>query len=527
MNNKKNALKIFAFISILTVSSGCDFTSGSTSTDDISPSTNSGNDDSSTTFSYEGTDTKLEKLTILSVNDVHGKMQRNDKGLYGVSNVAERFRSIRNENEYDDVITISNGDHFQGQALSNLSHGRSMINAMNAMEFDAMGLGNHEFDWGIEKITKYFDGNQENGEANFPLVNCNVIETESSELLENTVSYQIIQKENLVVGIIGAIGQDQRSSILAPLVAPYTFSAPIVAAGNTAEILRNMGCDIVIATVHDGSTDSSNVNTTINSGLANLTGKKRIDAIINGHTHYYYSGSIYRSSGPNVPVVQAGSSNSNIGRIDLTINPDTKEVTGGQAQYLYMGYYSSFDPYVEAIVNTEYDAVKTEIEEVFGVAGETVTNTNALAPWAGKVMLNATRVDVAFGNYAGLRDVNLVANKNITVADIYEIVPFDNEIFIVDIVGSKINTFISSYGSSNYYAKKDGLPSSLNATTVYKVAVIDYLYYKNYFPTGTNDFNTKLIYRDMLGIDIKCWHAKGEKFYPVSNPNSCLPKQDY
>lgn len=55
-----------------------------------------------------------------------------------------------------------------------MTNGLAVIECMNMMNFDVMGIGNHEFDWEIDTILQYFDGNTENGEANFPLLNANI-----------------------------------------------------------------------------------------------------------------------------------------------------------------------------------------------------------------------------------------------------------------------------------------------------------------------------------------------------------------
>ena len=122
-----------------------------------------------TTPTYEIPD--VMNLSIIEMNDVHGFVTQNSSGTYGLSNAAYRINQIRNEDSYDNTVLIANGDMFQGTGLVKMSYGRVMIEAMNEMKFDACGIGNHEFDWGLDKITQYFDGDSHNGEANFPLLN--------------------------------------------------------------------------------------------------------------------------------------------------------------------------------------------------------------------------------------------------------------------------------------------------------------------------------------------------------------------
>lgn len=490
----------------------------------ISSSENSPSSETQTSISesHVVSNNKLEKLTILSINDLHGSIeQENSKG--GISNLSYKINNYRNQNNLDDVVLIANGDMFQGQAISNLNHGLSVVNAMNAMNFDAMGIGNHEFDWGIERILRFFDGDDSNGEANFPLVNANIIENDTNELLDYTIPYEIVYKENLKVGIVSAIGVDQSSSILKPLMDPYSFTNVATAIGNYTEYLRTEeNCDIIICNVHDGGDYNSYHETDLNKELAKLSGNKKIDALINGHSHYKYRGYISRTDGSaSLPIVQAGGNGNALGVIELTINKDSKQVTSVNAFYNQEST-TSYDKDVQDIVDAEYELLKDQLEEVYCVSGENVTATSTLRSWAGSCIQKATGADIAFSNNGGLRNVNLTSNGNITVSDLYEIMPFDNKILIATVSGQKIKNFINSYSSSNYYSIKNGVTIENSSSKYYTVAVIDYLGYKNYFPLGNNYEDSGLLYRDLMGEDLRIRHKNGQKFYPSSNYESVL-----
>lgn len=469
---------------------------------------------------------KLEKLTIISINDLHGKIEQDVSGSNGISNLSYKINSYRNQTDYDDVVLIANGDMFQGQAISNLNYGLSVINAMNAMNFDIMGIGNHEFDWNINTILKYFDGNQDNGEANFPLVNANIIENDSETLLEYTKPYHIIYRENIKIGIISSIGVTQKSSILKTLVDSYTFLDEVTQIGKYAEILRtDENCDIVICNIHDGGDYKTKHNTDLNKAIANLSGSKRIDALINGHTHNKYRGYIQRNdSSISLPVVQAGSSASALGVIELSIDKETKTISSVNAFY-DQNITNDYDVNVQSIVNTSYNSLKDQLEQVYCVSGENITSTDKLRNWAGSCMQKATNADISFSNNGGLRTVNLQSGDEILLSDLYSIIPFDNKILTANISGAKINDFINNYGGYNYYSIKSGITIENSTTKYYTVAVIDYLAFKDYFPLNENDYiDTNLIYRDILGEDLKIRHKNNLKFNPSTSYESLLEK---
>ena len=516
---------LFSLLISLFLLGSCSLNQTSSETSENNSSSTSITSESSSSFSNsENNEKNLKKLTILSVNDLHGKIEQDENGKNGISNLSHLINEYRNQNTDDDVILLANGDMFQGQAISNLNYGESVINAMNEMRFDMMGIGNHEFDWGIEKVLRFFDNDKSNQEANFPLINSNIIKKDDSSLLEHTLPYLTLQKENIKVGIISVIGEDQKSSILAPLIKPYEFLDVKSSVASTAEKLRiEEDCDIVICNIHDGDTYKNYTKNDNNIDIASLKGNQRVDALINGHSHYRYAGYLGRNDmSMALPVVQAGSSSEALGVIELTLNED-KTIESVNSKYVYNDSYS-FDQNVQDIVNNDYLLLKDKLEEVYCVSNEDIYETYLLRSWSASTMQKATDADIAFSNNGGLRNVNITKNQNITVSDLYEINPFDNQILLTQISGYQINSFINNYGSSNYYNIKDGVIIENSSSIYYTVAVIDYLGYKDYFPLGNNYVETNLIFRDVMGLDLKERHNNNLKFSPSNDNKSILNK---
>ena len=139
-----------------------------------------------------GNSSDVNTVTFLSVNDFHGALEASD-GEFGAARMGGYIISRHNENPNGTVL-LSAGDMFQGTGISNYRHGRDTLTFMNALGFDAMSLGNHEFDWTLDEVLKYLDGNKANGEASFPFLGCNVIDTRTNELPEHILPYTIIVK---------------------------------------------------------------------------------------------------------------------------------------------------------------------------------------------------------------------------------------------------------------------------------------------------------------------------------------------
>ena len=447
------------------------------------------------------------KITTLELNDLHGYIEQ-ENGRKGISNASYLINQIRNEDNLDNVVLVANGDIFQGTAISNLTRGRSLVEIMNAMDFDFMGIGNHEFDWGLEEIFKYFDGNQTNGEANFPLVNSNVYFKTSNKVVAydgyNIVESLMLEKEGVKIGVVSCIGM-LKSSILATRTENYNFTSIVSTATPLCEALRDSGADIVLVNIHDG--DSSGVlDYTINSSLASLKykGKNLIDLVINGHTHTNQYGYVERSDA-DMPITQAGCNCQYLGEMCIYFDKTLGEViySRGTTYDIRSVVGNNYDSSIQNLVDEKYKEVKDQIEQAYCKAGATVSQKSQIFDWAAQVMLTAVGADCAVSNTGGIRSTGgITKGEDIKLGNMFEIIPFDNEIILCDVKGSTLKSYLQS--TSNYYGLKSGLTiSSINTSITYKVAVIDYVYYGNYFTSNTNPINTHIIYRDALIEDLK------------------------
>lgn len=449
------------------------------------------------------------KITSLSMNDIHGYIMQDNNGMGGLSNASYIVNQIRNENNFDDVILLGNGDMFQGTAVSNIKHGLSVIDAMSQMDFDFMGIGNHEFDWGIEKIFNYFDRDLNNGEASFPLVNSNIVYSDDGKLViyDDSNMYQslILEKNGLKIGVISCIG-DVYSSILYSRVSEYDFKDVVSVSEVLAKSLKDQGCDMILVNIHDGN--SSGVESySPNNRLAKLkyNGKYLIDIVINGHTHTRQLGYIERVGG-NLPVIQCGGNGQNIGEIELYFDTINEELVSS-----YICHYdvssvakTNYDEEVEEIVSSHYDSIKYLLDEVYCESVENINSKEQLYNWSSSVLLSAVGADIGISNNGGLRSTgDIYYGTKIGLENLYQIMPFDNEIMLVKVPGHIIANFFRN--SAIYYGFREGLTENevRSDTDYYLVAVIDYVYYWNNFPSQYESVNTEVIFRDAMIEDLR------------------------
>lgn len=447
---------------------------GSSST--INPSSSKNNIGSSTTNAQS-------ELNILTINDTHGYLETSDSN--SISKIAAYMDS------YDEnALRISVGDMFQGTGLSNLTKGKAMIEVMNAMNIDAMVIGNHEFDWGIDTILGYFDGNEENGEAKFPLLAANVVDSDSKPL-PNSSPYLITNKNGLKVGLIGVIGEKLESSISASSLGGYSFlnTRPIVEK-YVKELRNEEKCDIVILGTHCGTDDNY-----LYSGLD-------IDFIFNGHTHQFEVGSNY---------IQAGCYAKGLGVVTLTRK--NNDVSVKSARYIYISKINNSSTVVDSIVEKYKKSLDSTLSSK--ITKLSSYSVNGLMSYTCKTLKEYFNVDFAFMNSGGFRNkYGWKSGMIITYNDMITMFPFDNEIKLVTMKGSLIKELATNLSGNNPYIVGSGEYKSVNGKMYigdvliednkeYRVAAIDYIFDKEDLPflSGTSiEYTTKYV-RDILVDD--------------------------
>ena len=445
----------------------------------------------------------LFTLNIFELNDTHGYIEQNEDGKGGLSNTAQMIDNERLKNSLDDCLLVANGDMFQGTAISNLTEGKAVIDAMNEMDFDCMGIGNHEFDWGISKILRFFDNDKSNGEANFPLINSNIVERNTNKLLllerGNMCESIIVEKEGINIGIFSFIG-DVSSSIGTSVYASYLIKTDIeTRAKRICAELKNNGADIILVNIHGGNSsgvEKYDYNQILSKIMYN--GEYVVDAIINGHTHTRQKGYITRVGGVNVPVVQSSGNNASIGKIELVIDKSTKDVIDSSIYNLNVSD-ASYNANVESVID-EY--TNTLTNEVYSIAGETVSSKTSVGIWAASILRKATGADIALINTGGIRsNGGIVKGENITVNNMYEIMPFNNQVCITHMKASDAYDLIDS--SWYYYYTNLSIKDLENKDYYVTVVTVDYVFDKDYFPNNKLGKKLDLYTTDLLIMEAR------------------------
>ena len=429
-------------------------------------------------------DTALgDYIDIYYINDFHGALER-DNDQIGIAYIANLINT-RKDQSPEHVLFLAGGDILQGSALSNYYEGLSTINLLNASQLDAFTIGNHEFDWGIETILQYADGDDTNGEAKFPFLGANIFQQLDDAIPMGIEPYTIIERGDHKIGVIGTMGAGLEYSIATRRIEDYYFGDPVAEVALYSEYLRTVeGCDIIIAMAHDSGG--------LNDAVANLTGDQRVDVIFNGHSHSSY---VRNTNG--TPIMQSGSSGEEVGFIRLFL-----DYSGNVMTY----EATNLNRYDNPLLNTPDDEVMTilsayiaETSDLFNdpiITSLAGYSSSDLSNWLAKLMRIAMDVDIAFHNYGGTR-TSIDQDEVITLGTLYAIWPFDNIIKTVELDGSVINNLMFSLAH-------DTDIETFEAGTLYRVATNDYVFDKpeNPFLYGENPLNTGILLRDLAEVEL-------------------------
>lgn len=397
------------------------------------------------------TDTDNTSINVIMLNDNHGIFNEEDGGIDKIAAGIDYYAAL------GEVVKIANGDMFQGTYVSSTLRGLPMLDALNAMDFDAFVIGNHEFDWGLDVIKKYKDGDITNGEADFPFLGANIYDKSTNQMVDWLEPYAIVEFDDIKIGIIGIIGEVE-TSILSSHVEGYDFvDARNIVKELAAELRTDMECDVVIVASH-GDDDE------LNRTLATYKGESRIDGIFTGHTHIPTDDEILRADGESICVLQNGGYGESFATLTLKFD-ENGQLTDTDGRLNNTSRFSS---------NGSLTEVFEKYEEYISI-GDTVlyTSDKEYSRYDAGIavalsMAEKYNTDFSIINTGGVR-ASIDAGE-VTYADIFQVLPFENEVYIVTMSGEDVKTYLSN--ASVYYW---GL-SSVEDGQDYQVAIVDYVY---------------------------------------------------
>lgn len=393
-------------------------------------------------------------VNVIMLNDNHGIL---GEDVGGIDRIASGIKEYASQGH---VVKIANGDMFQGTYVSSTLHGLPMLDALNALDFDAFVIGNHEFDWGLDEIKKYKDGDATNGEAEFPFLGANIYDKRTGEMVDWLEPYVIVTFGEIKIGVIGIIGEVE-SSILSAHLENYEFvDAENIVKDLANELREQKDCDAVIVAAHG---DDYDLNTT----FVSFDEASRIDGIFNGHTHTSTDEVLYRSDGSGVCVLQNGGYGDSFATLTLEFDKNgVLKDTDGRLNYTDL--YDS-----EGILSDVFKKYEEHIakgEQVLFTSDEYIDRYDVGINVAHSMYLKYD-TDFAVINSGGIRAA--INPGEVTFAEVFQILPFENEVYIVTLTGGELKSYLNNAGSIYYWGI--GINAVLDSGN-YTLAIVDFVY---------------------------------------------------
>jgi len=370
-------------------------------------------------------------VTVLFFNDIHGHLMpfkvKTDRGkveVGGIARLAALVKKIRADNEIKGARTFLfvAGDILQGTPMSTVYHGEPDILSMNAMKVDVMTVGNHEFDFGLENFLHL------KKMASFPFLSANIIRKSTGKrLCDSSVSFKLSEKISL--NVIGTTTRQLLWTTRPDNVEELGVLEPVTTVTQIYNGLAGRG-PVILLSHSKHETDRS-----IARALPDLA------AIIAGHDQILFDP--LRRVGK-VPVFQAFEKGKYLGRVDLEIDPVSGRTRLISHVYLPITEDITPDSEVQGIVQSYYSRLGKKFREIVGKSavfldGERerirYEETN-LGNFVTDVMREYTGAEIALLNSGSLRAS--IDTGPVSLEDIFKVMPFGNEIVLVDISGREL-----------------------------------------------------------------------------------------
>ncbi|PKM57123.1 MAG: multifunctional 2',3'-cyclic-nucleotide 2'-phosphodiesterase/5'-nucleotidase/3'-nucleotidase [Firmicutes bacterium HGW-Firmicutes-3] len=380
------------------------------------------------------------EITVFHVNDVHARVV--ESGNFGYAKIATLVNEARTAG--DNVLLLDAGDSFHGQTFATISKGASIARLMNLMKFDALTVGNHDFNYGQARLLEL------DAETNFPLLGANVLKANNTLLLDD---YVIKEFEGVKVAIFGLASPETTYKTHPKNVDGLTFEDPIVTAKRMVNLLTPMA-DIIICLGHIG-------NEGMYTSEAIASAVDGIDLFVDGHSHSIYgegSGMVVN----NTLIVQTNDYAKNLGKVTLSYMDGTLT---SSASILATADAANIVPNPEVLALIETVSAENAVITSVVVGTTTIdlqgerdfvrTGETNLGNLIAEAMLDISGADLAITNGGGIRAS--IATGDITQGDIISVLPFGNYVITKSVTGADIKSILE-VGISDYPLAKGAFP---------------------------------------------------------------------
>ncbi|MBI5211610.1 MAG: bifunctional metallophosphatase/5'-nucleotidase [Elusimicrobia bacterium] len=477
------------------------------------------------------------RLTVWHTNDIHGWImsreasyyKENPKRIVGGGAVFAKVMA----QEKGPRLLLDAGDWFQGTPEGSLTQGKAVADVFNALGYDALTVGNHEFDYGADVVKALL------GRIKAPVVCANIYDAKTGERVGWVKPWVVKEVAGAKVGIFGLLTTKMGRLVPPKQTKGLEFRREIDEAKLAVSALKKEGATVIIALSHLGfeNPDGSERFDGDQTLAASVPG---IDLIVGGHSHTRLKDPV-RDATYGTLIVQTGSGLTMAGKVTLEIDPKTRKVvkSDGRLIDLWVDEFGE-DPKVGAVVSKYMDEVGKAMEVVVATAATPFPHDrkasieSPLGDWMTDCMRDWARTDMAFQNPGGIR--SSIAAGPVTLRTLFNVMPFDNVVVNLTMTGAQVQevleqgakekSMLQMSGASVVYdpAKPKGerivsanvSGKELKRDAVYVVSTVDFLVdggdgYDIFKSVEKKEFTGKLV-RDIM---MECAKKQGSMSAPA------------
>ncbi|EMK3670411.1 bifunctional UDP-sugar hydrolase/5'-nucleotidase [Vibrio parahaemolyticus] len=447
------------------------------------------------------------KLTVLHTNDHHGRFWQNKHGEYGMAARKTLIDDLRDEIQAEggSVLLLSGGDINTGVPESDLQDAEPDFKGMSKIGYDAMALGNHEFDNPLDVLFKQQDW------ANFPMLSANIYDKKTGKRLFQP--YAMFNKQGIKIAVIGLTTEDTAKLGNPEFIGQVDFRDPKAEAKELiAELKKTENPDLIFAVTHMGHYENGNrgINAPGDVALARYLNEGDLDMIVGGHSQEPVC-----MEGPNVIkknfkpgdecqpdqqngtyIVQAHEWGKYVGRADyefrngelsmvsydlIPVNLKKKINVDGQSQRVFvqdeitqdkamLDFLRPFQEKGQSQLNVKIAESNGKLEGDRDVVRFQQTNLGRLIATA---HMERAKADFAVMNSGGVRDS--IEAVDITYKDVLTVQPFGNMVSYVDMSGQEVLDYLNIVATkpvdSGAYAQFAGISMRIENDKVTNVFI--------------------------------------------------------
>lgn len=418
-----------------------------------------------------------QKITIIFTNDIHGGVDRMEARFMnpefppligGGAAVVHYIDAVREKaaKENVPVLVVDAGDFFSGRPIGSRTEGEAVIDYMNMAGYDAMTVGNHDFDQGLDVLKARAK------QARFPFLGANIIQDSTGNVPEYLDPYVMVDAVGIRIAILGLSTTITPDLSFPDHVAGLTFLPEIETAQEWIPRLKEMGAELIVVETHAWTPyDRKEAYQQLLEDMRNKAIRPEkhgpnaleiaamvpgIDIMFSGHVHRgFYEP--YVDPVNHTLIFQNYANGTNVGHVNVYVHKETKELAGydfavdNSALITMVEDEFWLDEKADSILSAAKAKAEEGFHEVLTVLPQPLRRSSEGQSLLGNMICDAMTTvgdaDVAFSNFGGVRaDLN---PGPLTPADLFNVLPFGNIITVFQVPGSFIQKLIEDRVSGN------------------------------------------------------------------------------